>query len=95
MITAPVRRRVAELLLDGYSQNPEIAKLLGITERTVKMHFKRMYHALGIVDGLKKVKLAVILTQQPMLLEGLDTALPTPPEMLRIKQQYQKRRRIK
>jgi DNA-binding NarL/FixJ family response regulator len=93
MKTAPVRRRVALLLCDGYLKDRDIAETIGITERTVKAHLQRMYRALNIVDGIKKVKLAVLLTQQPMLLEGMGTMLLQPSNIRKNQLNYRKRRK--
>lgn len=49
-----------DLLLAG-AQNAEIASELGMALRTVKCHFNRMYMRYGICDGIKRVKLAVLL----------------------------------
>jgi DNA-binding NarL/FixJ family response regulator len=48
-----------DLLLTG-AENKDIAKELGISCRTVKANFIRMYMKYGITDGAKRVKLAVM-----------------------------------
>lgn len=53
-------RQICALLLDGCG-NAEIAKQLGMAKRTVKAHFNRLFMRFQIVDGIKRVKLAVIL----------------------------------
>jgi DNA-binding CsgD family transcriptional regulator len=61
--TRPLTRReqqIADLLLQGY-ENAEIAEQLGITRRTVKAHFNRLFLRFGIVGGIKRVKLATLL----------------------------------
>ena len=55
--------QVAELLLEG-CDNDEIAKRLGMTKRTVKAHFGRLFLRYQISGGVKRVKLAVLLYNQ-------------------------------
>lgn len=52
--------QVVELLLQG-CDNGEIAKELKITPRTVKAHFNRLFFRFGIKDGIKRVKLVVLM----------------------------------
>ena len=52
--------QIVELLFAG-CENGEIAMELGISPTTVKAHFNRLYLRFGIVDGIKRVKLAVML----------------------------------
>jgi two-component system, NarL family, nitrate/nitrite response regulator NarL len=44
---SPRRQAVAALVADGYS-NKEIARLLGITEGTVKAHLNTIYRMLAV-----------------------------------------------
>lgn len=67
----PQERRVAELLLQG-CDNPEIAKELGIAERTVKAHLNKTFMRFEIRDGIKRVKLATFLYRR-MACERLET----------------------
>ena len=62
MKLSPREKQVVELLLQGYS-NPEMAKELGIAERTVKLIMNRLFIKAGLGDasGIKRVKLAVKL----------------------------------
>jgi DNA-binding NarL/FixJ family response regulator len=53
-------RQIAELLLQG-CDNEDIAKQLNIRRRTVKAHFNRLFLRFGIKEGIKRVKLAVLL----------------------------------
>ena len=67
----PREQQVCDLLLRGYG-NAEIAKEMGIRERTVKAYFHRLFIRNGF-DGAtkgKRIKLAVMLTQTKMLTEG-------------------------
>lgn len=58
----PTQTRVLELLTEGYS-NREIAKLLGVTVGTVKMHFFNIYKVLNVgsraqaLIAVKKLKI--------------------------------------
>ena len=53
-------QQLCALLLECRS-NREIATALGIAPRTVKAHLNRMFTRYGITDGVKRVKLAVML----------------------------------
>jgi DNA-binding NarL/FixJ family response regulator len=53
-------QQLCALLLECRS-NREIATELGIAPRTVKAHLNRMFAKYGITDGVKRVKLAVML----------------------------------
>ena len=55
----PRERQVVELFLTG-ADNKLIAKKLGITVRTVKVHFEHMYRKNGITGGSLRAKLAVM-----------------------------------
>jgi len=44
--------------------NEDIAKTLGMAKRTVKAHFNRMFRRAGLVGGIKRVKLAVLIYNQ-------------------------------
>jgi DNA-binding NarL/FixJ family response regulator len=55
-------REVLALLIEGFS-NPEIARRLKISTRTVKAHMAHMYLVFGISEGHKRIKLAVAFTQ--------------------------------
>jgi DNA-binding NarL/FixJ family response regulator len=56
----PRERQIVDLLLQG-CDNSEIAKELNIARRTVKAHFNRLFLRFGITDGIKRVKLAILL----------------------------------
>jgi DNA-binding NarL/FixJ family response regulator len=56
---SPRERQIVDLLMLG-AENAEIAKTLHITVSCVKHHFKHIFRKNGIVNGLKRVKLAVI-----------------------------------
>lgn len=61
----PREQEVAALLIEG-CDNQEIAARLGMARRTVKAHFNRMFSRFGITDGVKRVKLAVMLYRQEL-----------------------------
>jgi hypothetical protein len=52
--------QIVELLMQG-CENPEIARQLHITCRTVKAHFNRLFRHFKITSGIKRVKLATLL----------------------------------
>lgn len=54
------QREYAELLLQGKS-NPEISKVMGITERTGKAHIRAIAVNLGLGDRLNRVAVAMIV----------------------------------
>ena len=56
----PRERQIVDLLLQGCDNN-EIAKELNMARRTVKAHFNRLFLRFGIADGIKRVKLAILL----------------------------------
>ena len=59
----PKERNICLCLMQGMN-NRDIAKTLGMATRTVKAHFNRMFMRAGLVGGIKRVKLAVILYRQ-------------------------------
>lgn len=59
----PRQKKIAELLLEG-RDNADIARELHIKPRTVKAHFNRMFLNFQIRDGIKRVKLAVMLYRE-------------------------------
>ena len=61
----PITRedQLGALLLECRT-NREIARELGIAPRTVKAHLNRMFAKYGITDGVKRVKLAVVLYRE-------------------------------
>jgi DNA-binding NarL/FixJ family response regulator len=59
-------QQLCSLLLECRS-NREIATELGIAPRTVKAHLNRMFAKYGITDGVKRVKLAVMLYRKQNL----------------------------
>ena len=65
---SPRERDIAKCLLEGMD-NAEMAKYLGISYRTVKMNLNRMFMKFGITDGIKRVKLAVMLYREERSLE--------------------------
>ena len=56
----PRERQIVDLLLRG-CDNSEIAKELNMARQTVKAHFNRLFLRFGITDGIKRVKLAILL----------------------------------
>lgn len=55
----PREQQVVTLLLEG-CDNAEIAQRLHMALRTVKAHFNRLFLRFQIVDGIKRVKLAIL-----------------------------------
>jgi DNA-binding NarL/FixJ family response regulator len=55
-------KQIAKLLLHG-CDNEEIAEQTGITRRTVRAHFSKMFLRLQISGTMKRVKLATLLYQ--------------------------------
>lgn len=51
---------IIKLLLEGKSPK-DIGLELGMAYKTVKVHLNRMYMRAGIVDGVKRVKLATMM----------------------------------
>jgi DNA-binding NarL/FixJ family response regulator len=75
----PREDQVVELLLQG-CDNYEIARELNMAYRTVKAHFNRLFVRYRITDGVKRVKLAVLLYQQRLMEEerqAQNERLPT------------------
>jgi DNA-binding NarL/FixJ family response regulator len=70
-------QQVCNLLLRG-CDNAEIAKELHIAPRAVKAHFSRLFRRFGICNGLRRIKLAIILYQRRKLPETVSTG----PELL-------------
>jgi len=58
-------QQIVDLLLCG-CENQEIGKALGIAERTVKFHMNRLFARFGINDGIKRVKLAVLMYKKEL-----------------------------
>jgi len=58
-------QQVIDLLLRGY-QDSAIAQELGIARRTVKLNMNNLFRKFAIWDGVKRVKLAVLLSQQQL-----------------------------
>jgi DNA-binding NarL/FixJ family response regulator len=56
----PRERQIASLLVQGCS-NAEIATELKMAKRTVKAHFNRLFLRFRIANGIKRVRLAVML----------------------------------
>lgn len=56
----PRERQIVDLLLQG-ADNAEIAAELKMARRTVKAHFNRLFLRFGITNGIKRVKLAILL----------------------------------
>jgi DNA-binding NarL/FixJ family response regulator len=57
--------QVVDLLLEG-CENTDIARRLGIANRTVKACFNRLYLRFGITSGIKRVKLATLLYRRQL-----------------------------
>jgi DNA-binding NarL/FixJ family response regulator len=64
----PREQQVVELLLQG-CDNAEIASQLKMARRTVKAHFNRLFLRFGIMDGVKRVKLATLLYRKQLALQ--------------------------
>src|SRR3954466_747400 len=58
-------QQIAELLLQG-CDNAEIATELNMARRTVKARFNRLFLHFGIRQGIKRVKLAVLLYRRQL-----------------------------
>jgi DNA-binding NarL/FixJ family response regulator len=72
----PREQQIVELLLQG-CDNAEIARQLNMARRTVKVHFNRLYLRFGISDGIKRVKLAMLLyRQQRQQIDGVEAVSP-------------------
>jgi len=71
----PREKEIAELLLLG-CDNAEIAKQLRMANRTVKAHFNRMFkkYGLGNFNGIKRVKLAVLLYREQRKNENAESS---------------------
>jgi DNA-binding NarL/FixJ family response regulator len=54
----PRERQVVRLAADGLS-NKQIARVLGISDKTVKVHFGRIFHRLGVTDRTQAAVWAV------------------------------------
>jgi DNA-binding NarL/FixJ family response regulator len=67
----PRERDVLRVLLTG-ADNLEISRELGMAPRTVKAHFNRLFMKFGISDGVKRVKLVVIVHRQRKELFGYE-----------------------
>jgi len=59
----PRQREVAALVADGYT-NPEIGRLLHISEQVVKNYLKAVYDEIGVWSRLE---LAVVLTNAGLI----------------------------
>jgi DNA-binding NarL/FixJ family response regulator len=55
-------KQIAQLFLNGFD-NKEIAEQAGITRRTVKAHFSKMFLRFQISGRMKRIKLATLLYQ--------------------------------
>jgi DNA-binding CsgD family transcriptional regulator len=53
------QRDVTRCILGGFTSNRAIAEQMHIKPRTVKAYLHEIYLKFGIVDGRKRVKLAV------------------------------------
>jgi DNA-binding NarL/FixJ family response regulator len=71
----PREQQVIQLLLQG-CDNAEIASQLKMAPRTVKAHFNRLFLRFGITDGIKRVKLAMLLYRRQSSLQS-DAIRPT------------------
>jgi len=74
----PRERQIVELLLLG-CDNAEIARELKMAPRTVKAHFNRLYLRFGISNGIKRVKLAILMYRrqripQMKVMENVSTS---------------------
>jgi DNA-binding NarL/FixJ family response regulator len=64
----PREKQIVALLLQG-CDNDDIARTLNIARRTVKAHFNRMFARFGIRDGIKRVKLAILMYRREAWLQ--------------------------
>lgn len=71
----PREKQIVALLLQG-CDNDDIARTLNIARRTVKAHFNRMFARFGIRDGIKRVKLAILMYRREAWLQQ-QKSLPT------------------
>jgi hypothetical protein len=70
-------QQITELLLQG-CDNAEIANELKMARRTVKARFNRLFLRFGITEGIKRVKLAVLLYRRQLCqqMNATDHELP-------------------
>jgi DNA-binding NarL/FixJ family response regulator len=68
-------RKILNLLISG-AENSEIARELNMRPRTVKAHFHKLFLLFGIVDGIKRVKLAVLIYRSQSCQNFMETGLP-------------------
>lgn len=58
----PKERQVCRLLMQGYT-NSDIAKEMSISVKTVKSHLNRLFLRFKVDSGIKRVKLATMLSR--------------------------------
>jgi len=75
----PRERQIVELLLQGY-ETRDMAKTLGIANRSVKQHLNNMYDRYGIDTGVKRVKLAVLIYKEDLCLQDTKGSVSSLPE---------------
>lgn len=67
--------KILNLLVSG-AENSEIARELKMNPRTVKAHFQKLFSIFGIADGIKRVKLAVIVYRSQSCKNSMEAGLP-------------------
>lgn len=73
----PRELQVVSLLLQG-CENAEIATRLGMSRRTVKAHFNRLFLRFGIFSGSKRVKLATLFYRRQLCQQAQAFMAPAP-----------------
>lgn len=76
----PREQQVVALLLQG-CENSEIATRLGMSRRTVKAHFNRLFLRFGIVSGSKRVKLATLFYRRQLCQQSQVYMAVEPPAL--------------
>jgi DNA-binding CsgD family transcriptional regulator len=69
--------KILNLLISG-AENSEIASELQMRTRTVKAHFSKLFSLFGIVGGVKRVKLAVLIYRSQSCQNFMEAGLPAP-----------------
>jgi FixJ family two-component response regulator len=67
--------KILNLLVSG-AENSEIARELKMAPRTVKAHFRKLFLLFGIVDGIKRVKLAILIYRSQSCQNSMEAGLP-------------------
>jgi DNA-binding NarL/FixJ family response regulator len=67
--------KILDLLVSG-ADNSEIARELNMNPRTVKAHFQKLFSLFGIADGIKRVKLAVLIYRSQSCQNFMEVMCP-------------------